>query len=303
MKVLIVGFGSIARKHIDAIRKINSYSEIYALRSNKNANNVDNVINIYTLEEVPLDVTFIIISNIPSEHYKGIKQSIKFRRPLFIEKPPLIDLDNADDLIKLIKKNNILTYVGFNLRFNPVIKWLKKNLPLSKVIEVQAYCGSYLPDWRQGRDYRCTYSAKKAFGGGVHLDLIHELDYIRWIFGEPNSTKTFKGKKSNLEIDSFDIANYNLEYKNYYVTILLNYYRKDPKRSIEIVMKEQTWFVDLLKASVTKDNNETIFHCEDYKHSDMYLAQMQYFINNISSNSHLMNSFEESIKTLRICLS
>ena len=39
MKVLIVGLGSIARKHVDALFSINKDVEIYALRSNYNKKN------------------------------------------------------------------------------------------------------------------------------------------------------------------------------------------------------------------------------------------------------------------------
>ena len=160
-----------------------------------------------------------------------------------------------------------------------------------------------MPDWRPEKDYRHIYSAKKLLGGCVHLDLIHELDFIRWIFGEPKKINTFKGKKSHLEIDSIDVANYNLEYENFYITILLNYYRRDPKRTIEIVMEDQTWIVNLLKASVCKADGETLFQAENFKLQDTYNLQMNYFLENIYTNIPIMNSLEESLKTLKICLS
>lgn len=302
MKVLIIGLGSIAKKHINALKIIDTQTEIFALRSNKSAKVFQDVTNIFSWEDIPKDINFAIISNPTSEHYKSIKQSIQLRVPLFIEKPPLMKLDNVDELIKLIKDNNIRTYVAFNLRFHPAIQWLKENLPLNKVIEVQSYCGSYLPDWRPGKDYRKVYSAKEALGGGVHLDLIHELDYIRWIFGDPDKVISFKGKKSNIEIDSIDVANYNLEYKNYFITILLNYYRRDPKRSIEIVLEDQTWVIDLIKASISQTSGDELFLSKNYNPIDTYISQMEYFLENIYTNNSIMNDFEESIKTLKICL-
>jgi predicted dehydrogenase len=192
MKVLIIGLGSIAKKHINALKIIDIHTGIYALRSDKEAKVCQGVTNIFSWEDIPKDINFVIISNPTSEHYKSIKQSIQLCVPLFIEKPPVMKLNDADELIKLIKGNNIRTYVAFNLRFHPVIQWLKNNLPLNKVIEVQSYCGSYLPDWRPEKDYRQVYSSQKKLGGGVHLDLLHELDYIRWIFGEPDRTISFK---------------------------------------------------------------------------------------------------------------
>jgi len=61
-----------------------------------------------------------------------------------------------------------------------------------------------LPDWRPWQDYSQSYSAKKELGGGVVLDLIHELDYSYWLFGEFYELKSFTGKVSNLKIETND---------------------------------------------------------------------------------------------------
>ena len=96
-------------------------------------------------------------------------------------------LQGSETLVKRINQSNLLTYVACNLRFLECIQFLKERLDSQKkfVQEVNVYCGSYLPDWRPGKDYKTIYSAIKEKGGGVHLDLIHELDYIYWLFGKP----------------------------------------------------------------------------------------------------------------------
>ena len=53
-----------------------------------------------------------------------------------------------------------------------------------------------------GVDYRTVYSAHKAMGGGVTIDLIHEWDYLVELFGVPDKLYNFKGTYSDLEIDS-----------------------------------------------------------------------------------------------------
>ena len=302
MKVLIIGLGSIAEKHILALRNTKQDMQIFALRSSVKSDKKEGIVNIYSFDQIPKNIDFVIICNPTSNHYNTIFDVLKLKVPLFIEKPPLMDLVNIEKLLSKIRKNNIKTYTAFNLRFHPAIQWLKEKIPLSKVIEVQSYCGSYLPEWQPGKDYRQNYSAKKILGGGVHLDLIHELDFIRWIFGEPKNINAFKGKKSRLEIDSVDIANYNLEYENFYITILLNYYRRDPKRTIEIVMEDQTWIANLLKASVYKADGHTLFQAENFILQDTYNSQMKYFLENIYTNIPIMNSLEESLKTLKFCL-
>jgi len=303
MKVLVIGLGSIAQKHIKVLKEMTTNLEVFALRSQRSSSVFIDVKNIYAWDEVPKDLDFIIISNPTSEHFKTIKNAIQFKVPLFIEKPPLSELINSQEMLNLINDNQIPTYVAFNLRFHPIIDWLKKNLQLNRIREVNVYCGSYLPEWRQGIDYRECYSAKKELGGGVHLDLIHELDYTRWLLGEPINISSTRNKKSDLQINSFDFANYLLEYENYYVNVTLNYYRRDNKRSIEIILENETWLADLVNCKVIDSNNTIIYKCDNFEPIQTYNDQMKYFLKNVRGNGDIMNNFEESLKTLSLCLS
>ena len=302
MKVLIVGLGSIARKHIEALKGLNVELEIVALRSSKSASSIIGIKNVYSWDEVPLDVSFILISNPTFEHKETIESALKFQVPIFLEKPPLMSLKGADLLVEQIKEQNSRIYTAFNLRFHPIIDWLKKNLVIENVLEVQVYCGSYLPDWRKDQDYRKNYSAIAAQGGGVHLDLIHELDYVRWIFGMPQKSKTYQSKVSDLEMDSIDSAHYWLMYAHFNISILLNYYRRDPKRNIEIVMKEDTINADLLNGRITNSKGELLFEANNLSIIHTYTEQMRYFIANMNTNERFMNDFNESIETLKIGL-
>lgn len=301
MKALIVGLGSIAKKHIQVLRNINPEVELYALRSNNKISLDQNIKSIYSWNEVEKDTDFVIISNPTSNHYGTILEAIKHGFPLFIEKPPLANIDGANELVEEIRNRNIFTYTAFNLRFHPVIVWLKQHIAAKRIIEVQSYCGSYLPDWRQGSDYRNIYSSKKSQGGGVHLDLIHELDYIHYLFGLPLAINSFKSKKSDLEIDSYDCAHYWLEYENMNISVVLNYYRRDPKRTIEIVCEDETLYADLITWKISNSNGNVLFE-EEPNILITYEAQMNYFIDFLSSGKKPMNSLEESIKTLRLCL-
>ncbi|MEQ9116853.1 Gfo/Idh/MocA family oxidoreductase [Fulvivirga sp.] len=302
MRVLIVGIGSIAKKHIDALNEIIPKVEIFGLRNSQSSPKVEGVIDIYSWDQLPDNLDFIIISNPTSEHYQTLQNAIKCNLPLIIEKPPLANLDGAEELIRELELNNILNYVAFPLRFNPVIQWLKHNLPQKNIYELNAYCGSYLPDWRPNVNYRQVYSANKEMGGGVHLDLIHELDYVTWLLGSPVSSSSFLSKVSKLEIDSIDCAHYWLSYADKNASITLNYYRRDASREVAIVMEDGTWKANLLTNEVTDSSNNIIFKSEPSLKS-MYYHQMRYFIDCVKKNKQPFNSFKESIETLRICLS
>lgn len=303
MNVLIIGLGSIARKHISALNSLQIDFIIHALRSKPNASIEDGVINVYDLD-FDISFDFAIISNPTHLHFEYIKKLAQKGIPLFIEKPAIHSVENADDLVKFIEYKKVVTYVACNLRFHPCITFLKNKLITEnfKINELNVYCGSYLPDWRPGKDFRTIYSANAAMGGGVHLDLFHELDYTTWLFGLPNSSSSIIKNVSSLNIDAIDYANYSFQYLSYTANITLNYYRRKPKRQIEIVLEEDTWIVDLIKNEIKNDNEECLFKASNFNVMDTYSMQLAYFIDCLKNKNLPMNSLKESVEILKICL-
>jgi predicted dehydrogenase len=304
MNVLIIGLGSIAKKHIEALAFLKVEVKLYALRSNLNATNELGVNNIYSLDNLTPKFDFAIISNPTYLHYKFIEKLANKQIPLFIEKPAVNSLINIDRLIDVVEKNKKITYVACNLRFHPCITFLKNKIDSEtlRINEVNVYCGSYLPDWRPGKNFRTIYSANAEMGGGVHLDLFHELDYITWLFGLPIQSQSILKNNSSLEIDATDYANYVLEYETFVTSIILNYYRKKAKREIEIVFEKETWTIDLIKNEIKNDDGDVLFQSTNFNITDTYYSQFKYFIDCLQSSKKPMNSLQESIKVLEICM-
>ena len=304
MKILIIGLGSIAKKHIAAIKFLYKKPLFYALRINKNEI-IQDVKNIYDFNEINIiQPDFIIISNPTIHHLETIKKLLNFNIPLFIEKPPFHTLFGLKKILKTTYELKLLNYVACNMRFHPCILFLKEYIKSNSIIinEVNVYCGSFLPDWRPLDNYKNSYSANKNLGGGVHLDLFHEFDYINWIFGFPKKKHRILASKSNLKINSYDYANYVLEYDNFHISIILNYYRKDPKRNMEIVFNNETWNIDLLKGTILNDKLDVIFMQKNFSMDETYILQMRYFLRQLKRKIKPMNSIEESIKALKIIL-
>lgn len=301
MNILIIGLGSIAQKHIQAIHNLFPDASITALRSSINAVTTEGVHNIYTLEELKGKPDFVLISNPTNLHAQAIQQCIQLGVPMFIEKPLFDTLSNKDLLIQQVADAGVITYVACNLRFHPAIRFLKEQMVNKRINEVNIYCGSYLPDWRPGRDFRTIYSANAEMGGGVHLDLIHEIDYCYWIFGKPKHTHAIRRNTSHLDISAVDYAHYSLTYEGFVANITLNYFRKDTKRTVEILTDESTWILDLPKCEITDHKGNLIFK-EEYKIVDTYTDQIKYFTNHIQQHQQPMNSIHEANEVLNICL-
>ena len=303
MKVLIIGLGSIALKHIKALQELYPSVVIYALRrKGEPFKEIKGVIEVFDIDEIAMEtLSFILISNPTSVHYDTIQKVIRYKKPLFIEKPLFEALSKeANDLVTEVERQGILTYVACNLRFLESIVKIKELLVGKRVNEVNVYCGSYLPDWRPNVDFRKVYSANKEMGGGVHIDLIHELDYVYWLFGVPVHTQSFFSNKSSLNITAYDYANYLWEYDDFSVSVVLNYYRRDSKRTLEVLTEEGTFLVDLLKNTILY-NDKLVFQSSQLS-LQTYTAQMQFFVEEILNKQTKFNTIVEGYKVLELCL-
>ena len=242
-KILILGLGSIGLLHANILRKFKNVYKIFVFT--KRGSNGFSKIR-YLKDIKSLNPDYILICSKTSDHFKHLSFVEKklMNKTILVEKP----LFDKNKKLK-IKRNKVI--VGYNLRYHPIIKFLKKKIINKKIYSISIFCGSYLPDWRKTRNYKSIYSSSKKEGGGVLLDLSHELDYIQWIFGKIKKIEYAKTKKiSNLKITSDDYANIIGKIKNINFSINLNYFTKHKQRKIFIDGNNISIEADLIKNTV-----------------------------------------------------
>lgn len=181
------------------------------------------------------DVAFICTPT--AQHFADICTMSCHARNMFIEKPIF---DTEHDLSVLNLREGGVYYVACPLRYNSVLQYIKEYVSGERVFSVRVICSTYLPNWRPRVDYRKVYSAHRDMGGGVSIDLIHEWDYICWLFGMPTRTYCACGKYSELEVDSDDLALYIGEYQDKLVSVHLDYFGRSERREIELYTKDET---------------------------------------------------------------
>ena len=242
-KILILGLGSIGLQHADILSKFKNVYKIFVF-TKRNSHGYKKINN---LEDIKLiDPDYILICSKTSDHFKHLSFIEKklANKIILVEKP-------LYDKIKNLKIKNNKVIVGYNLRYHPIIKFLKKKIKNKKIFSTYVFCGSYLPYWRKNRNYKLSYSSSKKAGGGVLLDLSHELDYIQWIFGKITKIEYVKVKKiSNLKITSDDYVNVIGKIKNINLSINLNYFTKNNQRTIIIDGNNISIEADLVKNTV-----------------------------------------------------
>lgn len=300
--VAIVGYGSIAKRHhsnlIVMSKTRNLELRIDIFRKNLEKKDlIGKVDNVFSIEHTSIKKYDIVFITSPTNlHYQHILKFSENTSHFFIEKP-LFETTNYE-ILKLNLDKNLTTYVACPLRYTEIIQYLKKNLLTEEIFSVRLISSSYLPEWRKSVDYRETYSANKESGGGVSLDLIHEWDYLIYLFGEPKIVKSIKKKVSDLEISSEDISLYIIGYEKMTAEIHLDYFGRSNIRKIEIICKYETIIANFIDNSIyfTEQNKLIEFKT---RRNDMYINEMNYFFDILEHGVPNHNDFYSSLKTLK----
>lgn len=164
---------------------------------------------------------------------------------------------------------------------------------------MRAISSSFLPEWRPDTDYRKSYSARKELGGGVAIDLIHEWDYLCYLLGRPEKIQYYSSKKSNLEIESEDIAIYLAEYKNTFVELHLDYFGRIPDRKIELFLEDEVVEADLIQQRITFKRENKIIEMQEER-NDYQKKELLHFFEIINNRRENDNSIEKACETLRM---
>lgn len=305
-KIGIIGAGSIGLKHLrNIVIVLNSRNISYTIdliRSN-NGKTLDDEITkhinkIYFVNElIPDDYDILFVTNPTYRHYNTIKQFVSKTKHMFIEKP-VFDDTNVD-LEHIGLKDGNVYYVACPLRYTEVIQYLKSLCKSIKIYSVRAICSSYLPDWRPGQDYRESYSAKKDQGGGVSIDLIHEWDYLNYLFGQPDHILNIRGHYSDLEIDSDDLSIYIASYPKMTVELHLDYFGKKTIRELTILSDKDTIIGDLANSEIRYLNSGEIISFRE-KRNDFYIKEMEHFFDIVDGKAMNDNNIITALSTLSL---
>lgn len=302
MKVCFIGLGSIAGRHIRNLKEIlGAETEIDVLRSGHGkpldeslAACISRVC--HTEAELSEHYDAVFITNPTSLHYETLKKHLHRSQYFFIEKPVF---ETGGEDITAFQGLGKVFYVACPLRYTNVIKYLKNNIDFSKVHSMRCISSSYLPEWRPGTDYRNTYSAHKDLGGGVSIDLIHEWDYIHHLIGSPQRVQSIIRKKSNLEIDSDDIAVYIAEYTDKLVELHLDYFGRKTIRQAELYMEDDTIIADLVNQKITYLKSGQIIDLSQER-NEYQKCELEHFIAIMQGKIKCDNDLEEACNILKI---
>lgn len=296
MKIIFFGLGSIGQRHAKILLR-NYRHDLFAFRSGinntKNSLGIKEVNSWDQVVKVKPDVAFI--TNPTFLHIETAIECTALSCKLFIEKPIDKDVRGLDELLKIIKEKRLVTYVTYNLRFHPVILRLKKYIEINKPLHARVVCTSYLPKWRPKKNHLKSYSANAKMGGGVILDLSHEIDYVSYLFGPLKKIQGNYSKRSKVTVDAEDYADLLVKTETTPVNIHINFLSQLPQRYIQVDFEGLTVIGDIINAEIKEYRNESLEKSYKLKYhkNQEYEEQIKYFFNNLN-NLKIMNNLTEA---------
>jgi predicted dehydrogenase len=212
----------------------------------------------------------------------------------------------VNELLEAAEIAGIIGLVGYCLRFDPGAGKFKEMLDndlTGQLLHVQVECGSYLPDWRPGQDYRQTVSALKELGGGALLELSHELDYIYWFFGDITSVYAYLHNSGTLRIDVEESADLILtNHEGLPISMHLDFNSRHAKRCCTVhgTNGKLTW--DAIKKQVIwcREDTNPIFEFFEDDSDHKYREQLQHFLDCIENNNSPAVTLKDSTVALRL---
>jgi predicted dehydrogenase len=314
--ILVVGLGSIGRRHARVISALRPDARIVALRRSVDAlpDDVRVTHQVTTIDEALLHrPRAAVIATPATMHLATGRAFADAGVHLLIEKPIADQPAGVETLIAACRRRDLVLMTGYNLRFSPSLRAFRERVrggDIGRILSVRADVGQYLPSWRPGSDYRRDVSARADLGGGVLRELSHEIDYLRWVFGDVSRVSATLRRQSDLEIDVEDTASLTLEFadgnraRGPLGMLSMDFTRRDLTRVCTAVGAEGTLQWDAVRGQVRRfaaDASDWEVVCDAPPERDAtYRAEWEHFFDCIETGRPPMITGDDGLAVLHI---
>lgn len=267
------------------------------------------VLVVYSVQEsIEAGLDLAVICNPTSWHATTARQFLEAGVPVLIEKPLAAHMGEATQLVDLAEQTGVPAGVAYCLRYHPAYALTHEYVQqgkLGSIERVAAWFESYLPEWHPWEDYRQGYAARADLGGGVLPTLDHEIDFVCWCCGPPESCAGASSRSGLLDCDVDDTANLALSYPDYTAEIELSICRRHRRRGFEWVGDRAVLsfsFEQQLLRRTDRDGtaSEIIWHRPEFDLNDMYAAMLGDALRAVAAKEPLPIPLRAGLDALRV---
>lgn len=192
-RYFVIGAGSIGRRHADNLSALGADVTHYAWRGIDFDELISNI-------AACNGKAGVVIATATNVRLALITECAKAGAALYIEKPVAyraIDVEQIFDLPKTMLERSV---AGFMMRYHPMVQRLL-DAPICNIFRASFEIGHDVTQWRQNWTFEDSYAADPE-GGGVLLDLCHEIDLAYVLCGAAHlSSVTSIGHPDFLGVD------------------------------------------------------------------------------------------------------
>lgn len=177
LKVLVVGAGSIGRRHHENLLTLGARAELLGWRGTTLAD-ID--------ARLRSGVDAVVIATATDLRLPLVELAAAHGLPIYVEKPLAFRSADVDRIATLMQPQAKRSMLGLMMRYHPAVRHLADS-DLGDVFQFSISIGQDVTQWRANWRFADSYAAR-AEGGGVLLDLCHELDLAHCLFPDLSVT-------------------------------------------------------------------------------------------------------------------
>jgi predicted dehydrogenase len=218
LRFALVGCGNIARKHAHAVHEylvneaeIGAFVDLNAARAREfsekyGAPAFSSVDELMKAKGDEIDVFSVLTPS--GLHCQNVLELAKFGRPIVVEKPMALRLDDADRMIEACDHHGAKLFVVHQNRFNlPIVKTREA---LEQGRFGRLVLGTVRLRWTRDQAYYDSESWRGtwAHDGGVFMNQgVHHIDMLTWFMGHIESVRSMAATRLvNIECEDTGVA-------------------------------------------------------------------------------------------------
>jgi predicted dehydrogenase len=313
-RILIVGLGSIGQRHLRLARQLLPDADIRVLR-HRHVDGTPEYANstFFDLHDaLVFRPQLAVIASPAPMHAKAAIALAGVGAHLLIEKPLAATVSDGEGILATCKAAGVICQVAYNLRFLPSLRRFRELLVegvVGRIVSVRCEIGQYLPSWRPDKDYRDAVSANRSLGGGALLELSHELDYLRWLFGEYAWVKSYLGTQSRLEIDVEDTVHVLIGFapdelgKEVVANLSMDFVRHDTTRVCTVIGEDGSLRWDAISGQLEicwPGGYWSPLASHKTQRDDSYIAEWQCWLSAIETRTLPEVTLEDGLRVLNV---
>lgn len=258
------------------------------------------------LKSEQLDAVILSLPNFL--HLEGVINAAEAGKHILLDKPLARNVEEGEKIVSIARKNGVRLMMGYDMRFNPVLREIHEKIADGFFGEVQIVEATNIsggpfasrsnkvgpvkvPSW---------WFDKKLAGGGALLDLgSHMIDLLSWYFGEVDTIESYLGYMFNMELE--DMAICMLKFKNGPVaTVKVGWFSKDFMQSIQVCGAAKNLCVHISPLSPLEIVWKDVKRKFGVNNGDSNYLALEYFVKCLQQNEQPHPSGEEGLRCMQV---